>query len=102
MPHYSDYCNTCNEFRIQIKAERRKVFHLISSSEADPERLQSLNNSIEELIKKCSEHRDLAFKEQDYYKKIKNSCKEELERIEAMEVIDEKKAEELKKLQPLF
>ncbi len=73
------------------------MFHLMNSSEADPERLQSLNNSIEELIQMSNEYRDLVFKEQTYYKKIKNSCKEELEFIEVMEVIDKKKAEELKK-----
>ncbi len=78
------------------------MFHFMNSSEADPERLQSLNNSIEELIEMSNEYRDLVFKEQTYYKKIKKSCKEELEFIEVMEVIDEKKAEELKKLQPLF
>jgi DNA repair ATPase RecN len=55
MPHYSDYCNVCNEFGIKIKAERRKLFHLMNSSEADPERIQSLNNSIEELIQMSTE-----------------------------------------------
>ena len=101
-PHKQDYCDTCSKLKADIHAKQTTLNRRRQTGDATVEEQQFIESEIRKCEALLENHRDQARLSHEYYIEVTRRCKQEMEKITALEENSEANETELTTLKNKF